>query len=138
MPGALILGKLRTMLRLRQQPPESPDAAPALHPVIDEVASAWPFTDAAVDLSPAAPGVYFLYENGQLLYIGLAINGSSIRQELAVHRAGTYGECTRRASAFTYELARDPRALHRRYLAAHRARYGGRVPPGNEHGHEAG
>jgi hypothetical protein len=132
MPGALILEKLRTMLRLRQQPPESPDAAPALHPVIDEVASAWPFTDAAVDLSPAAPGVYCLYGNGQLLYIGLAVNGSSVRQELAIHRGGAYGECTRQATAFTYELARDPRALHRRYLTAHRARCDGRLPAGNE------
>lgn len=138
MPGALIfLEKLRTMLRLRQYPPEDPRAAPALHPVIDEVASAWPFTDAAIDLSPAAPGVYLLYQNGRLLYIGLAVNGSSIREELASHRRGAHGDCTRDATAFTYELARDPRALHRRYLASHRERYDGRLPPGNERALEA-
>lgn len=133
MLGALIfLEKLRTMLRLSQHQAENPNAAPALHPVIDEVASAWPFTDAAIDLSPAAPGVYLLYQSGRLLYIGLAVNGSNIREELASHRRGAHGECTREATAFVYELARDPRALHRRYLSAHRVRYGGRLPPCNE------
>jgi hypothetical protein len=127
----MFLEKLRTMLRLRQSPQEDL-AAPPLHPVIDEVASAWPFTDAAIDHSPAAPGVYLLYQNGCLLYIGLAVNGSSIRDELASHRSGAHGERTRDATAFTYELARDPRALHRRYLAAHRERYGGRLPAGND------
>ena len=127
----MFLEKLRSILRLRKHPLADPEAL-SLHPVIDEVASAWPFTDAAIDLSPTAPGVYMLYQNGRLLYIGLAVNGSSIRDELASHRLGARRECTRDATAFTYELARDPRALHRRYLAAHRERYGGRLPAGNE------
>ena len=128
----IFLEKLRTMLRLGQDQLDQPHPAPALPPVIDEVASAWPFTDAAIDLSPAAPGVYLLYQNGRLLYIGLAVNGSSIREELASHRRGAHGECTRDATAFSYELAPDPRALHRRYLASHRERHDGRLPAGNE------
>lgn len=120
----IFLEKLRTMLRLGQNQLDQPHTAP--------VASAWPFTDAAIDLSPAAPGVYLLYQNGRLLYIGLAVNGSSIREELASHQRGAHGERTRDATAFVYELARDPRALHRRYLSAHRARHGGRLPPGND------
>lgn len=133
MHGALIfLERLRELLRLRQPAPENPYAAPALDAVIDEVASAWPFTEAAIDLSPAAPGVYLLYRNGRLLYIGLAVHGSSIRDELASHRRGAHGARTREATAFIYQLVRDPRALHRRYLAAHRERYGGRLPPANE------
>ena len=129
----IFLEKLRTMLRLGQnQLDQQPHTAPALYPVIDEVASEWPFTDAAIDLSPAAPGVYLLYQNGRLLYIGLAVNGSNIREELASHQRGAHGERTRDATAFVYELAPDPRALHRRYLSAHRARHGGRLPPCNE------
>jgi hypothetical protein len=42
--------------------------------------------------------VYLLYGSGRLIYIGVAVNGSGIRQE--------------------YELASDPLALYRRYLNA--------------------
>jgi hypothetical protein len=126
--GVIFLEKLRTMLGLRQRLL----AHAELRPVIDEVALAWPFSEAAVDLSPAAPGVYLLYRDGRLVYIGLAVNGSGIRQELESHLCGARGPGTRAATAFLYELARDPRALHGDYLAAHRARYGGRLPAANE------
>jgi hypothetical protein len=101
--------------------------------VIDEIFTAWPFTDAAVEISPAAPGVYLLYQSGRLVYIGLAVNGAGIRAELESHRRGAHGSCTQRASAFHFELCAEPVRLHRRYLHAHRARYGGRLPPCNEH-----
>jgi hypothetical protein len=42
--------------------------------------------------------VYLLYGSGRLIYIGVVVNGSGIRQE--------------------YELASDPLALYRRYLNA--------------------
>jgi hypothetical protein len=124
----IFVEKLRTMLGLRPRPA----AHVELRAVIDEVALAWPFSEAAVDLSPATPGVYLLYRDGRLVYIGLAVNGSGIRQELESHRCGARGLDTRDATAFLYELAADPRALHQRYLRAHRERYGGRVPAGNE------
>ena len=99
---------------------------------LDERASAWPFTDAAIAISPVARGVYLLYSNGRLIYIGAAVNGSGIRQELESHRSGAHGNCTQAASAFLYELADDPLAAHRRYLTEHRAQHGGRLPPCNE------
>jgi hypothetical protein len=108
------------------------DADPGPRAYLSETFSAWPFTDAAVEISPAAPGVYLLYRSGRLIYIGVAVNGSGIRQELASHRRGAHGACTRDASAFFYELASDPLALYRRYLNAHGQRYGGRLPPCNE------
>jgi hypothetical protein len=101
-------------------------------PVVDELASAWPFTAPAIDLSPTEPGVYLLYCDGRLIYIGVAVNGASIREELARHFRGARGDCTRAASAFTYELTPDPRARHRLYLSMYRERWGGRLPPGNE------
>lgn len=125
----MFLEKLRAMLRLRSA---ERSGYPQLRPVIDEISVAWPFTEAAVDLSPAAPGVYLLYQNGRLVYIGLAVNGSGIRQELESHRCGARGAGTRDATAFLYEPAPDPRALHERYLGAHRDRYCGRLPAGNE------
>jgi len=106
--------------------------APGLRAYLSETFSAWPFTDAAVEVSPTSPGVYLLYGHGRLIYIGLAVNGSGIRQELQSHRCGAYGSCTQAASAFLYELTPDPMTLHRRYLSEHRARYGGRLPPCNQ------
>jgi len=122
----ILLEKLRTIFELRRRA-----AHAELRPVIDEVSVAWPFTDAAIDLSPAAPGVFLLYRDGRLIYIGLAVNGSGIRQELESHRRGA-GTGTSDATAFTYEPSADPRALHQRYLNLHRQRYGGRLPPANE------
>jgi hypothetical protein len=125
----MFLHKLRTLFRLRRS---EPAWGRELRPVIDEILVAWPLTEAAVDLSPASPGVYLLYRDGRLIYIGLAINGSGIRQELESHRCGARGLGTRDATAFLYEPAPDPRARHERYLSAHREHYGGRLPPGNE------
>lgn len=122
----ILLEKLRTMFELRRRP-----AHAELRALIDEVSVAWPFSDAAIDLSPAAPGVYLLYRDGRLIYIGLARHGSGIRQQLESHRRGA-GMGTSDATAFTYEPAADPRALHQRYLKLHRERYGGRVPAANE------
>lgn len=103
-----------------------------LHVHLDETFTAWPFTDAGVETSPASPGVYLLYKSGRLVYIGLAVNGAGIRAELESHRRGAHGRCTQAATEFLFELAADPLALHRRYLGSHRARYGGRLPPCNE------
>jgi hypothetical protein len=108
------------------------DEGAGLRPYLDETFSAWPFTDAAIEASPTSPGVYLLYRDRRLIYIGLAVNGSGIRQELQSPRGGSYGSWTQAASAFLYELSADPMALHRRYLREHRARYGGRLPPCNE------
>jgi hypothetical protein len=124
----IFLDKLRTVLGLRQ----ASAAQPQLLPVIDEQSVAWPFSEAAVDVSPAASGIYLLYKDGRLIYIGVAVSGSDIRQELMSHLSGAHGECTRGATAFLYEIAADPLRLYRYYLGAHRERYGGRLPPCND------
>jgi len=123
--------KVRDLLGLLRAP-SGPAAAPMLRPVIDEAARAWPFQEAWVDLSPRGPGVFFLYCMGRLIYIGVATSGSGLREELASHLRGVYGVGTRKATAFTWEPAAQPLALHRAYLEAHRARYGGRLPRCNE------
>ena len=94
--------------------------------------AATPFTDAYVDVAPDAPGVYFLYRHGRVIYVGIAVRGSGIRQELTSHLQGAYGACTRAATSFDYEVTRDPVVASRQYLRAHMARHGGRLPPCNE------
>jgi hypothetical protein len=128
-----LLEKIRRLcLPVRRRHPSSAADAPGLRPFLDETFAAWPFTDAAVEIAPASPGVYLLYRSGRLVYIGVAVSGSGVRQELESHLRGAYGGCTQGASAFLYELTADPIGLHRQYLRAHRAQYGGRLPACNE------
>jgi hypothetical protein len=119
-------------LSARRRHPAFSTGEVALRTYLDEAFAAWPFTDAAIEISPTSPGVYLLYRTGRLIYIGVAVNGSGIRQELESHLRGAHGTCTQAASAFLYELAADPIALYRQYLRAHRAQYGGRLPACNE------
>jgi hypothetical protein len=100
-----------------------PDYSPAL--------SASPFTDAAIDLAPTQCGVYILYCRDQLIYIGAATAGTGIRAELRAHRAGAYGPCTQRSTAFDYELDANPLRAQGQYVLAHMGRNGGRRPPCN-------
>jgi hypothetical protein len=104
---------------------------PVLRAIVDERSSAWPFTAAAIAMSPAATGVYLLYSAGRLIYIGVALDGTGIRGELRKHLCGSYGGCTRTASAFVYELAPDPVARYRECLRAYREHHGGREPACN-------
>ncbi len=55
-----------------------------------------------------------------------------LRASLAEHYGGSEGECTRRATAFDYELTSDPVELQRRWLAQHAATNGGALPECNE------
>ena len=107
-------------------------AAAALDSFFTASFAATPFTDAFVDTTPDVPGVYFLYRHGRIIYVGIAVRGSGIRQELTSHLQGAYGACTRAATTFDYEVTRDPVVASRQYLRAHMARHGGRLPPCNE------
>ena len=89
------------------------------------------FDEASVAAAPAAAGVYFLYCGERLLYVGIAVHGTSIRQELEKHIKGEYGARTRAATAFEYEQTRDPVVASREYLLAHMAQNRGRLPPCN-------
>lgn len=89
------------------------------------------FTQEEVALAPAAPGVYFLYRNERLIYIGIAVHGTGIRQELESHLQGIYGPGTQAATSFDYELTRDPVVVSEQYLRAHMSRHAGRLPSCN-------
>ncbi len=94
-------------------------------------AAAMPFTSQWLAAAPTASGVYFLYRNERLVYIGVAVHGSGIRQELDHHLRGSYGPATRGASEFRYELTRNPVVAKHQYLQEHKARFGGRLPACN-------
>lgn len=82
--------------------------------------------------SPVSPGVYLLYRDDRLIYIGLAAAGATIRDRLQHHLRGGGGLCTRSATEFDCEASPDPVALYRRYVAAYLATGAGRMPDCNE------
>ena len=93
-------------------------AQPAL-PV--EAFDTHPFREECVALAPQATGVYVLYRRGRVLRVGIAVHGTSIRLELERHLSGLYGESTRTATAFSYEVTRDPVLARADYLRGYGA-----------------
>lgn len=93
--------------------------------------AATPFNDEHLAAAPAATGVYFLYRSERLIYIGVAVHGTGIRQELDNHLRGSYGAATQAATSFRYELTRDPVVAKHEYLRMHKATFGGRLPACN-------
>jgi hypothetical protein len=94
--------------------------------------TAAPFKEAFVAVAPPTSGVYFLYRHDRVIYIGIAVQGSDIRQELEKHLSGAYGPCTSSATAFDFEETRDPVVASREYLRAHMAQHRGCLPSCNE------
>ena len=92
--------------------------------------AAEPFTEACIAIAPTTRGVVQLYRDGRLIYAGKALSG--IRGELERHYRGEYGECTRAATAFDYQITPDPERALRELLREYMARYGARLPACNE------
>jgi hypothetical protein len=88
--------------------------------------AAEPFTEECVAIAPTSCGIYQLYREGELLYAGAAPSG--IRRELESHQRGEYGENTRAASGFLYEITPHPEEALRAYLRTYMACNGGRLP----------
>ena len=63
------------------------------------------FTEQNVNSAPDQAGVYALYDNGALIYIGRAQGGYvTIRSRLQDHKAGRDGPCTSRATHYRREV----------------------------------
>ena len=94
------------------------------------------FREEQVALAPDETGVYFLYRRERLIYIGVAVQASGIRQEVQRHLEGRYGPGTVASTSFDFEACRDPVVARSEYLRAYRQRNGGRLPPCNEPGRD--
>jgi hypothetical protein len=99
-------------------------------PHLSAAFAAEPFTEECIAIAPTARGIYQLYCNDRLIYAGMAPWG--IRRELEGHRRGQYGDCTRAATGFLYEVTPDPEEALRAYLRTYMACSGGRLPPCNQ------
>ena len=90
------------------------------------------FTEQGVADAPAMPGVYLLYCQHRLIYIGLAPPGSTIRRCLAEHLRGERGACTAAATEFDYESSVCATRLYRHYMAIYLEATGGLIPECND------
>jgi hypothetical protein len=74
------------------------------------------FTRAAIEYAPEEPGIYGLFDGTELIYIGRA-ERPSIKAWLLLHQDGAQGECTMRATAYTWEITLWPRAREAEILS---------------------
>jgi hypothetical protein len=81
------------------------------------------FTRRNVELAPDAPGVYALFENGEVKFYGRAQGGhDTIRSKLGEHLAGRQAPGRVKAKLFSYEVTRYPATRERALLEEHRRR----------------
>ncbi len=69
----------------------------------------WPLLDYTVEAAPTDAGVYGLWKDGELIYIGASGPDGSIRESLLAHRLGRHGEPSRSADHYSWEVANDPK-----------------------------
>ncbi len=90
--------------------------------------STYNFTQDNVDRAPDEAGVYALYNNAVLIYVGRAQGGSvTIRSRLQDHYAGRDGECTQGATTYARETTTRPVARERELLEEYERQHG-RLP----------
>ena len=90
------------------------------------------FSKNNVDKAPNSHGVYALYRDGVLIYIGRASgNGVTIRSRLQCHLRGDEGPCTRAATHYWREQNAAPIAREAELLDWHRKKFGA-LPRCNE------
>jgi excinuclease UvrABC nuclease subunit len=84
----------------------------------------FPFTSRLIAGSPEEPGVYVLWEDGQVIYIGHAQGrGVTIRSRLVDHFSGQVAPCTRRASQYSWEISLKPAAREAELLEEYRQQH---------------
>ena len=80
------------------------------------------FAEDSIDSAPEREGVYALYQGNELIYIGKAEQGDTIRARLQNHLSGE-NPCTREATAYRYEVCDYPRHREELYLKVYKVSY---------------
>lgn len=91
------------------------------------------FTAENVNNSPENHGVYVLYSEDVLIYIGRASGqGVTIRSRLQSHKRGDEGTCTQGASHYRREVTDRPVSREKELLDEYAAAHQGKLPRCNE------
>ena len=88
-------------------------------------------TRAMVDGAPDAHGLYALWEEEELVYLGRATGSTSIRARLIEHLERKLCPCAEKATHYSWELSLRPATREVELLQEHLARFG-RMPRCNE------
>ena len=87
-----------------------------------------PFDEAMIFLMVNDPGVYVLYREGKVIYIGQT---ETIKDRLNDHFRGYDGPCTKQATSYCVEVTSDHKARQDELLNDFKAEYG-RLPLCND------
>ena len=83
--------------------------------------SIYPFNEENIRNAPTSNGIYVLYQNGKVIYIGRSASVStSIQSRLIQHKIGDEGPCTQKADHFRYGITMFPIYDEQRALQAYR------------------
>jgi excinuclease UvrABC nuclease subunit len=77
----------------------------------------WRFTRSMIADAPNQPGIYALWEDGSLLYVGRTGREETIRSKLAEYVRGEIGAQLRRATHYSWEICSDLAAREAQILA---------------------
>jgi hypothetical protein len=93
----------------------------------------YPFTRRMLDGAPKDMGVYVLWRDQQVLYIGRALGGAStISSCLDEHMSGRRCDCSRQATHYSWEIVLQP-GLRELELLEEQEKAAGELPPCNLH-----
>ena len=82
----------------------------------------FPFSTKLIAGAPEEPGVFALWDDGEIIYLGHAQGrGTTIRSRLVDHFTGVAGPCTRRASHYSWEISLSPAAREAELLSEYHA-----------------
>jgi hypothetical protein len=82
----------------------------------------YPFATYAIAAAPDEPGIYILWERGELTYIGSTAGDATIRSILSEHLADP-AKCPCRPTHYSWRLARQPRFAEYVLLKDHLERF---------------
>jgi len=84
----------------------------------------FPATHANLESLPEQSGVFTLYEEGQMIFIGRADgSGHTIRSVVLDHKEGRIGACTQQFDHYTREVTLNVALRYRELLRRHARKY---------------
>lgn len=91
----------------------------------------WPFLEYSVKAAPLDQGVFGLWRDNELLFIGSTNRPHSLRMCLLEHFNGQHGEESRTADHYSWEVAENPDKRKTEVLSDYQ-RANGRLPKLNK------
>ena len=93
----------------------------------------YPFTVEGVNQAPDLSGIYILFHEDTVIYMGSASGGrDSLLASLRAHRRGDVDDATLQATHFAREAHGQPEARLAALLNHYQAAHGGNLPPANQ------